>query len=392
MGAMEDAGSIPSQTIRTILTHDFVLGFLGFLAFLAATFALIPTLPIFLSRLGSTDAEIGLLVGIFGASSLVCRILVGGALLTYSEKSVMMVGSMLFALTFLALVAFRPFWPLVVVRVLQGVAFACLDTAALAFVVKITPLAYRGRAIGYFVLAPPFSQAVAPAFGMFLINRYSFTALFLTCAGLCFCSFFFSRRLGRGEVAISDDGTPSGSSHLFLERKIIAPAIPSFLHGFVWGAVIAFLPLYAIGNGVTNPGFYFSAVAVMLIAARTLGGRTLDTRSKEKILLTSMSIAMLAMVTLSFSKTLPMLIVVGMLWGTGSAFFFPACLAYALDYSGSSAGTAVGTFRALSDLGVAVGPITMGIMLPHMGYRIMFLALALIFLINICYFQFYVRR
>ncbi len=391
MSAMDDAGGIPSHSIRTLLTHDFVLGFLAFFAFLAATFALIPTLPIFLARLGSTKAEIGLLVGVFGASSLVCRLLVGGALLRYSEKSVMMVGSMLFALTFLALIVFRPFWPFVVVRVLQGVAFACLDTAALAFVVKITPLAYRGRAIGYFVLAPPFSQAVAPAFGMFLINRYSFSALFLTCAGLCLCSFFFSRRLGRGEVATPDDGTPSGSS-LFLERKIIAPAIPSFLHGFVWGAVMAFLPLYAIENGVTNPGFYFSAVAVMLIAARTLGGRTLDTRSKEKILLTSMSIAMLAMVTLSFSRTLPMFIVVGLLWGTGSAFFFPASLAYALDYSGSSAGTAVGTFRAVSDLGVAIGPITMGIMLPHTGYRIMFLFLAFVFLINICYFQFYVRR
>ena len=391
MSAMDDAGSIPSHSIRTILTHDFVLGFLAFLAFVAATFALIPTLPILLARLGSTEAEIGLLVGIFGASSLVCRLLVGGALLRYSEKSVMMVGSVLFALTFLALIVFRPFWPFVVVRVLQGVAFACLDTAALAFVVKITPPAYRGRAIGYFVLAPPFSQAIAPAFGMFVINRYSFTALFLTCAGLCLCSFFFSRGLGRGEIATSDDGAPSGSG-LFLERKIIAPAIPSFLHGFVWGAVIAFLPLYAIGNGVTNPGFYFSAVAVMLIAARTLGGRALDTRSKEKILLASMSIAMLAMVTLSFSRTLPMFIVVGLLWGTGSAFFFPACLAYALDYSGSSAGTAVGTFRALSDLGVALGPITMGIILPHTGYRIMFLSLALIFLINICYFQFYVRR
>ncbi len=388
---MDDAGTIPSHSIRTILTHDFVLGFVAFFSFVVATFALIPTLPIFLSRLGSTEAEIGLLVGVFGVSSLICRLLVGRALLTYPEKSVMMVGSMIFALTFFALIVFRPFWPLVVVRVLQGVAFACLDTAALAFVVKITPLAYRGRAIGYFVLAPPFSQAVAPAFGMFLINRYNFTTLFLTCAGFCLCSFFFAHRLRSGEAAISDDGTPSGSN-LFLERKIIVPAIPGFLHGFVWGAVIAFLPLYAIESGVTNPGFYFSAVAVMLITARALGGRTLDTRSKEKILLTSMSIAMFAMVILSFSRTLPMFIVVGMLWGIGSAFFFPASLAYALDYSGSSAGTAVGTFRALSDLGVAVGPITMGVLLPSIGYHFMFLSLAFVFLVNICYFQFYVRR
>jgi len=155
---------------------------------------------------------------------------------------------------------------------------------------------------------------------------------------------------------------------------------------------MAFFPLYALERGVTNPGLYFSAVAVMLITARTLGGGILDTYSKEKILLMSMFTSMVAVVTLSLSGTLVMFVVVGLLWGTGSAFFFPASMAYALEYAGSSGGTAVGTFRALSDLGVTLGPIIMGIILPLTGYRTMFLSLALIFLINLCYFQFCVRR
>ncbi len=387
---MENEGASP-HSIRTILTGNFILGLIGFFAFLTALFALIPTLPIFLARLGSNDAEIGVLVGAFGASSLVCRLLVGGVLLRYPEKSVMMVGAMLFGLTFLALVVFRPFWPLLIVRVLQGVAFACVDTAALAFAVGITPIAYRGRAIGYFVLAPPFSQAIAPVFGLFLINQYGFAVLFFVCMGLCSCSFFLFRILTNREGVTLDAGA-SPRSGIFLELKIVVPAIPSFLQGFVWGALMAFLPLYAIEKGITNPGLYFSAVAVMLIAARSLGGGILDTYSKEKILLASMFVAMVAVVTLSFSGTLVMLVVVGLLWGTGSAFFFPASMAYALEYAGSSGGTAVGTFRALSDLGVTFGPMTMGIILPITGYRIMFLALALVFLINISYFQFYVRK
>lgn len=391
MGTMQNEEGISSRSIRTILTRDFVLGFLALFAFLMAFFALIPTLPIFLARSGCKEAEIGVLVGAFGASSLVCRLLVGGVLFRYSERRVMMVGAILFGLTFFALMVFRPFWPLFVVRFLQGIAFACVDTAALAFVINITPLAYRGRAIGYFVLAPPFSQAIAPAFGMFLINHYDFTVLFLACMGLCLSSFFFSRRLKRRGSVVPDAGA-SPHNKLFLERKIIVPAIPSFLQGFVWGALMAFLPLYALESGVTNPGIYFSAVAVMLITARTLGGGILDTRSKEKILLASMFTAMVAVVTLSLSGTLVMFVVAGLLWGTGSAFFFPASMAYALEYAGSSGGTAVGTFRALSDLGVTLGPIIMGIILPHTGYRIMFLSLALVFLINLCYFQFYVRR
>ncbi len=101
---------------------------------------------------------------------------------------------------------------------------------------------------------------------------------------------------------------------------------------------------------------------------------------------------MAAALTLSFSRTLPMFILAGLLWGAGGAFMFPVSMAYALDYAGSSAGTAVGTFRALMDLGVALGPIAMGIIIPRTGYPAMFLCLAVICLVNLCYFRFYVKK
>jgi hypothetical protein len=41
---------------------------------------------------------------------------------------------------------------------------------------------------------------------------------------------------------------------------------------------------------------------------------------------------------------------------------------------------------------MALGPMIMGIVLPLSGYRIMFLGPALICLLNLCYFQFYVRK
>jgi predicted MFS family arabinose efflux permease len=166
----------------------------------------------------------------------------------------------------------------------------------------------------------------------------------------------------------------------------------NFLQNFVWGGIIAFLPLYAINCGIKNPGWFFTANAGMLIMGRILGGRILDTYNKEKIISTFIFTSMAAMVILAFSKTLPMFILVGMIWGTGGAFFFPASMAYSLDYAGSSSGTAVGTFRALSDLGLALGPVLMGIIIPIAGYQIMFLCLALISLINLGYFQFYVRK
>jgi hypothetical protein len=71
---------------QKILTRDFVLCFFAQFAFSSVFFILIPTIPIYLSRLGATEAGIGILVGVLSVSSLILRPLVGRALLKIPEK------------------------------------------------------------------------------------------------------------------------------------------------------------------------------------------------------------------------------------------------------------------------------------------------------------------
>ncbi|HEX2964235.1 MAG TPA: MFS transporter, partial [Syntrophorhabdaceae bacterium] len=97
---MNETGNVSQRSIKKLFTRDFSLGFLAFLVFLTAMSALFPTLPIFLARLGSSEREIGVLVGVSSVSSLISRFLAGGALTKYSEKKVMVFGALLFALTF----------------------------------------------------------------------------------------------------------------------------------------------------------------------------------------------------------------------------------------------------------------------------------------------------
>ena len=82
----------------------------------------------------------------------------------------------------------------------------------------------------------------------------------------------------------------------------------------------------------------------------------------------------------------------GAFWGIGAAFFLPVSMSYAFEYAGTSDGAAVGTFRAFSDLGLGIGPVVVGIIIPLTGYRLTFLCLALIVLFNMSYFHFYVRK
>jgi predicted MFS family arabinose efflux permease len=379
-----------TQMTQKILTRDFVLAFFAQFAFTSVFHILIPTLPIYLSRSGSTEAEIGVLIGIFFFSSLVLRPFVGRALLKTHEKTFMIAGALLFALTSVAYLFAPPFWPLLIVRIFQGIGFAFFQTASLTLIVNISSEAYRGRSLSYFYLAINLSGALGPSLGMFLINHFSFTALFWTCLSLSLGSLFITHKLIRRQIAPLQDSTIEDS--FLLSRKALPPSIISSFALFIWGALTAFFPLYAVEQGVANPGLFFTTMAVMLILGRALGGRILDLYNKERIILPCLFTYIISMVILAFSKTLPMFILVAVIWGIGHAFLMPSLVVYALERVGSSPGPAMGTFTAISDLGVSLGPVIMGIIIHGAGYPIMFLCLALTGVINLSYFYFFVRK
>jgi len=257
-------------------------------------------------------------------------------------------------------------------------------------IANISPEAHRGQSLSYFGLAMSISGALGPSIGIFLINHFSFTLLFLACSGLSFCSVFITYRLGRRQVVPLQESSIDGG--FLLSRKAFPPSVISSLSLFVWGALTAFFPLYAINHGVANPGLFFTTIAIMLILGRALGGKILDFYSREKVILPCLFTYIISMVILTFSKTLPMFILVAAIWGIGNAFLAPALMAYTLDRVGPSVGPAMGTFTAISDLGLTIGPVIMGIIIQSTSYPIMFLCLALVGIINLNYFYFFVRK
>jgi MFS family permease len=379
-----------TQTIRNILTRDFMLGFISQFAFSIAYHILYPTLPIYLSRLGSMEVDIGVLIGIFGVSSLVFRPFIGRALVKIPEKKFMIVGAILFAATSVAYLFALPFWPFFIVRVFQGFGLAFFYTASFTFISNISPEARRGQTVGYYLLAVNISLAISPALGMFVINHFSFTLLFLICLCLSLCSLFTTNKLRNRAVLTLEDS--STKENFLLSRQALPSSIISFFFSFTWGALTAFFPLYAINHGVVNPGFFFTVVAIMLILGRGLGGRVLDLYNRERVILPCIITCIISMALLAFSTSLPMFILVAVIWGIGHAFLFPSLLVYAIEKMESARGPAMGTFTGFSDLGMSLGPAIMGIIIHLTSYSTMFLFLALAGIINLNYFYFLVRK
>ncbi|MBN2035046.1 MAG: MFS transporter [Deltaproteobacteria bacterium] len=376
------------QTTRQILTRDFILAFLAQFASSFIFFILIPTLPIYLAGLGSGEIETGILLGAFFFASLICRPFVGKALIRTPERKFMIIGSSLYGFASLAYILAPPFFPFCVVRILHGIGFGFFHTASFTFIANIASKDHRGRSLGYFSLSMTVSAALAPSIGMLLINNLSFIFLFLSCFGLSLCTLFMSHQLGRAQNDLTQ--APSAEEGTFINRKAVPASVTNSISLFMWGALAAFFPLYAIGHGVTNPGLFFTTIAVMLILGRSLGSRILDLYNREKVIVPCLVAYILSMAILAFSETLSMFIFVGVIFGIGNAFLMPSLVAYVLDREGSSPGPAMGTFTAISDLGLSLGPMIMGMVIHMSGYPAMFLCLAFTGVINLVYFYFFV--
>jgi predicted MFS family arabinose efflux permease len=390
------------MSLSNILTRDFIFAFFALFAYSAGYFVLIPTLPIFLSQLKAGESEIGILIGIFSVSSLIFRPFVGKALLRIPERTFMLAGGLLAVLSSVALFVARPFWPFFWVRVFQGISLALVFTSSTALIANISQERYRGRSLGYFLLSNNVAFALAPPFGMFLINRFGFTSLFLFCATVSLASLLLSAPLRRRDNILSNDpridlkidsppGPSTGGGGLFSRQALPSSIMAVFTH-MIWGSITAFFPLYALEQGVTNSGFFFTIFAITLILCRTLGGKWLDRYSREEILFPCFINYITAVLLLAFSKTIPMFALIAVIWGAGTAFAYPTLVALTLDLCGPNRGPAMGTFTAFTDLGVGLGAVIMGMVLSVTNYRTMFLCLTLIGLINFLYFNSFVRK
>jgi MFS family permease len=379
------------MALRKILTPEFASLFLSQLS-LSFTFnLLVPTLPIYLAGLGSGEETVGLLIGILSVSSLVLRPVIGKALMKIPERKFLLAGALIYAVTSIGYIVAPPFWPFFIVRALQGAGAACFYTASVLMVINISPEAHRGESVSYFYTAYNFALALAPSVGMVMINLMDFSALFLLCTALSLLSLIFTLRLPKksNQPAVSEPLQRG----LFLDPKTLHPAAMSFAANFLWGAVGAFFPLYAVSQGVANPGFFFGACALTLIVARTLGGRILDRYSRESVIVPCVVAFIASMALLAFSKTLPMFIVVAVIYGAGIAFFFPIIVVYTIERAGGAArGPAMGTFTAAGDLGGGLGAVVMGAVVRLTSYRFMFLCLALVAAMSLWYFNHFMRR
>lgn len=355
-----------------LFTTNFVLSCLANFVSFGGFYLLLATLPVYVKRIGGSDSQVGLIIGVLAATALVTRPFVGRASDRAGRKVLIVAGAVMLVASGVLYSFITSVTWLLALRVLHGAGFAAFGTALMALVADMSPAHRRGEAIGYFGASTNLAMVVGPALGVLVMQRLGFPTLFLSVAAAGIVTLGLSlalRNVSRGQAAGGQARTA------LVERSALFPSLVMCLTGITYASIVSFLPLFVEARNVGNAGLFFTVLGIVTMASRGPIGRISDNRGRASVVIPGLLLAAMGLVLLAYTSSMAVFVIVSLVYGVGFAAVQPALIALAVDRVGPEArGAAMGTFSAATDLGIGLGAIGWGLVSQTAGFSAMYVA------------------
>jgi MFS family permease len=377
---------LPEPRDNGFLNRDFALiCSSNFLAFFSI-YLIIPVLPVFLEEeKGYSNFIIGALMSMMVVAALL-RPFLGRVSDRKGRKSILVIGTLVLALTNFLYASFTTALPLFVVRFLNGFGLAAFHTAAYALVGDLAPPSRRLQGIAFFYMSVDVTIATAPVAAEAIKNKWGYPPVYIA-AGII-AALSFAASLGVRERWTRPEGT--GSFRLWRARPdLMQAAIFTATVGFTLtlGSLSTFVVLSAAEAGISQGELFFTFFAAALILYRLAVGRRADRWSRRRLILASGIISLAGLATIAVSSSLALFLAGSTVYGIGFAYIPTTLSALLLDGTRErNRGVMLGLFSAVFDVGMGLGGMAMGPVADLLGYRAMYLIGGGIALLSLLFF------
>jgi MFS family permease len=257
-------------------------------------------------------------------------------------------------------------WVVVVNRVLTGIAFSLGTTAFYTLTLEVAPPARISEVQGYVALGLTFGVAVGPFTLLALYQALGsdgpsalaaiavVTALASLVSAICF-------------GMTSSPFQPLGRRHPYslranFRREGLVPGFLNCCAQVANSGFASFLPLWAIGRGVGNPGVLFVGSQAGAVASRLFAGRLADRLGRRAVLLPALAGVSAALASLGVVTGLPAFFALAVVYGALFGVVFVILPGLAGEGTPPSArGAALNTFGLGADAAQLLGPWGLGL-------------------------------
>jgi MFS family permease len=343
-----------------------------------------PTFPLYITSLGGTPFQVGLVLACFAVTSVVFRPIIGGWADQWSEPGVSFCGLTLLSLA--VLVCFIPFAEATMfANALRGIGWAAMSAAGYSMLALSAPPQRRGEASGYYSGVQASGTILLPAVALWLIAAPfgGFRMVFLVAIALA--------AIGAAAAAVLKRHAPPRTQERHaaplgpwwqeilsvLDREIILASVLSFVSHITFPGLASFLVLYARELAIGNIGWFYVVSGTTSILARPLLGKVSDRIGRRRALLACFILQTIGLSMLAFATNLFALIICGALYMIGLAMSSSTTLAIAMEQAKPERrGRAMATFSIALPLSNGVGALICGSLVQWFGFFSMYLVLA----------------
>jgi len=334
------------------------------------------SLPVDLSRAGMADAEIGLIVGVAALVQIPAALIAGGLIDWFGGIRLFVVGGVAYVGASLLLLApgvesGGAAWPFVAARVLQGIGIGLALPAALSAVPRLVSTTRQGMALSVGGLAHNMTLVVAPPISLIVLDAVGLDGVAV--AVLACLAVAFALTLIRPFPSLprpQHEGRQLRGALRFTYRREWASLLAiTLLFGAHWGLVIAYLPQRAEAAGAAI-GLFFAADGVGVLLARLPVGWLSDRVAPLRLMLLGIAVTAIGVGLLLLSPTTPLLMLAGLLTGSGAAFITtPTLVGLTRRSTDADRGSAFALFSAAFAIALVIGSIGAAPVIDRLGFE-----------------------
>ncbi|HET7901103.1 MAG TPA: MFS transporter [Candidatus Nanopelagicales bacterium] len=380
----DDAGAAAKKRSILATVHDSwdfqglprEVGVLSAVAFCVALgFGIVaPAIPIFAQEFHVSAFWASSVISAFALMRLVGALPAGWLVDRAGERTTLIVGLTIVAVSS-ALAGFSSSFPqLVVLRGIGGLGSAMFTVSALALLLRVAAPEQRGRAAAVWQGGFLLGGIVGPFFGGLVLGISIRLPFFVYAATLGAAVVVVVLTMSRTHLLDAPEKKAKASResahwaqlrHALRDRAYVTALSVNLGNGFAsFGLRSAIIPLFVVNVlGLPAAWVGYGAFASALVQAPLLfiAGPTTDTRGRRFALMLGTGITATGFLILAARESLPWFLVSMAIFGAGAAFLGSGPAAVVGDITGGRReGPIVATFQMMSDVGAVAGPLLAG--------------------------------
>lgn len=362
-------------------TKYYILMMIVDLLISGTNFILLSTLPLYILNIGGNDSIIGLATGVFTIAALLFRPFAGHLLDTVGRKKVLLIGLIILIVVFLIYNRAYSIVVLLILRIINGFGFSAFSTASITVVSDIVPKSRLSEGIGFFGISSTLASAIGPALGLYVVKQTNYSTLFMIILAFGVLALIIVQFINyEGNIKRNiylDDGIHKQlevTKSSFIEKTAIFPAIVMIFLAICLGVIVTFMPVYGEARLIDNIGLFYTVNACSVFIIRLITGKLVDRYGIFRVLVAGFGILFISQILLAFGSTLLVVLVAGVLFGTGFGLAQPILSSIVIRLClPTRRGAANATFLAAMDIGVGLGAMIFGVILQAFNFTLVLL-------------------